>query len=55
MSTYESEQEREPTESEEPDEPGTMPEKTEGVTPPEPGVLPEEPDITLPEPDPERT
>ena len=35
MSTYKSEQEREPTEPEEPDEPGTMPEEAEGVTPPE--------------------
>jgi hypothetical protein len=31
-----------------------MPEEAEEVTPPEPGVLPEEPDITVPEPDPER-
>jgi hypothetical protein len=30
MSTYESDQEREPTEPEEPDQPGTMPEEEEG-------------------------
>jgi hypothetical protein len=51
MSTYESDQEREPLVP----EPGTMPEEEEGETPPEPGTLPEEPDIAVPEPEPERT
>jgi hypothetical protein len=56
MSTYKSDQEREPlTPEPEPVEPGTMPEEEEGETPPEPGTLPEEPDITVPEPEPERT
>ena len=57
MSIDESDQEREPLESE-PEEPGTMPEEEEGVTPPEPGTLPEEPDVTVadvPEPESETT
>ena len=54
MSTYKSDQEREPP-TPEPAEPGTMPEEEEGETPPEPGTLPEEPDIAVPEPEPART
>ena len=59
MSTYEPDQEREPSQPEpEPGEPGTMPEEEEGVRPPEPGTLPEEPDVTVadvPEPESETT
>jgi hypothetical protein len=32
-----------------------MPEEEEGVTPPEPDTLPGEPDVTVPEPESERT
>jgi hypothetical protein len=49
MATYESDREREPA------EPEMMPEEAEGVTPPEPEMLPEEPDITVPDPEPERS
>ncbi len=54
MSILEPDQVREPPEPE-PGEPGTMPEEEEGVTPPEPDTLPEEPDVTVPEPESERT
>jgi len=54
MATYESDRDREPAEPEQA-EPEMMPEEAEGVTPPEPDMLPEEPDITVPEPEPERS
>jgi hypothetical protein len=56
MAAHEPDRERGPGEADQdPREPETMPEESGGVTLPEPGMLPEDADVTVPEPEPERS
>ena len=55
MSIDESEPEREGQESEPEPQPATIPDDEPGVTVPEPGTFPEEPDVSVPDPEEERT